>query len=52
MDHIKIAETLAEKLEVVAEGLPDKGQEKLAEESELDPVHTLNFLKFFATERA
>ena len=47
MEASKMAEGIADRLEKVAALLDTSGIDKTAAEQELDPVHTLNFLKFF-----
>jgi hypothetical protein len=42
-----MAEAMADRIERVAKLIDTEGISKTATESELDPVHTLNFLKFF-----
>jgi hypothetical protein len=48
MSLSKIAETVAQQLEELAQNIPEDQQEKTAtDQVALDSTHTLNFLKFF-----
>lgn len=49
METSSAAKALADRLEGVANLIqaPEQGAEKVAAETELDPGHVLNFLKFF-----